>query len=143
MPEPSLSDAELLALLEETRSIAVLGASANPARPSYGVTGYLVAAGFEVYPVNPGHAGQLLFGRPVLPDLASLGFVPDLVDIFRRSEEAGALIDRAVAAGVRRVWLQLGIHDEAATARARKAGAVVVTDRCLKVEHARLVGHSA
>ncbi|SNB53439.1 hypothetical protein SAMN07250955_101361 [Arboricoccus pini] len=138
-----MEDVDLSAILRETRSIAVLGASTNPARPSHSVTGYLVSAGFAVYPVNPACAGQHLFDRLVLPDLAGLGFVPDLVDIFRRSEEAGALIDAAVAMGVRCVWLQLGVHADAASSRARSAGTIVVQDRCLKVEHARLMGHSA
>lgn len=125
-------------ILEETRSIAVVGASVKPHRPSFFVSDYMRRQGYRILPVNPGYAGRTLHGEEVRPDLAGLPLVPDLVAIFRRSELAGAVADAAVALGVRFVWMQVGIRDEAAAARARAAGALVVMGRCLMVEHARL-----
>lgn len=120
-------------LLLATRRIALVGASAKPDRPSFGVMRFLLDRGYDVTPVNPGLAGQEIHGRRVVATLAEAGPL-DMVDVFRRSEEAGAVMDEAVALGARSVWLQLGVVDEAAAARARAKGAAVVMDRCPAIE---------
>jgi predicted CoA-binding protein len=119
----------------------VLGASPNPARASNFVATYLLASTeYEVYFVNP-NASEIL-GRPVYRTLADLPVVPDLVDVFRRSQDLPAVLDEVLAlgAGVRTFWLQFGLFDEAVAGRAEAAGLEVVMDRCLKVEHARFHG---
>jgi predicted CoA-binding protein len=132
-----LDDDAIRRLLLNTRRIAVVGASANPLRPSNGVTGFLVGRGFDVTPVNPGLAGQKLHGATVAASLEEAGPL-DLVDIFRRSEEAGKVIDEAIRLGAKAIWTQLGVIDEAAAARARAAGLVAVMDRCPAIEWPRL-----
>ena len=132
------SDDEIRRILDATRTIAVVGASIKAARPSHFVSRYMAEQGYRILPVNPGYAGQTLFGETVQPDLDSLPLVPDMVAIFRRSEHAGAVADKACARGVRFVWMQVGIRDDAAAARARDCGAAVVMNRCLMVEHRRL-----
>jgi predicted CoA-binding protein len=132
-----LDDAAIRAVLTQTRRIAVVGASANPQRASHGVTGLLIARGYDVTPVNPGLAGQSLLGRPVaarLDDATPL----DMVDVFRAAAEVPPVIDDAIRLGARTVWLQLGIIHEAAAARARATGLVVVMDRCPALEFRRL-----
>ena len=124
-------------ILTATRRIAVVGVSANPARPSNGVFAFLVRRGFDVVGVNPGLAGQSLHGRPVVGSLADAGAL-EMVDIFRRSEDAGAVVDEAILLGARTVWMQLGVVDEAAAVRARAAGLQVVMDRCPAIEWHRL-----
>ena len=137
MAMDGLSDDDIRALLLNTARIAVVGASGNPARPSYGVAGFLIERGFEVTPVNPGLAGQRLHGAEVVATLD--GAAPlELVDIFRRSEEAGAVVDEAIRLGARAVWMQLGVVDEPAAKRARDAGLVAVMDRCPVIEWRRL-----
>jgi predicted CoA-binding protein len=132
------SDAAIRDILTSVRRIALVGASARPDRPSYGVMGWLLARGYEVVPVNPGLAGQAIHGRTVAATLADVPGEIDMVDIFRRSEEAGAVVDAAIARGARVVWMQLGVVDEAAAARARAAGLAVVMDRCPAIEAPRL-----
>lgn len=140
-------DAELRAILSRTRTIAMVGVSPNPVRPSHYVGRYLSLRGFRVIPLNPAHAGTTLFGETVQADLASIpaeiGPI-DMVDIFRRSDEAGAVVDAAIAhllgRGLRTIWMQIGVVDEAAAARAVAAGLDVVMDRCPKIEHQRLYG---
>lgn len=140
-------DAALRAILARTRTIAVVGVSKNQVRPSYYVARYLGLKGFRVIPVNPAYAGETLFGETVHPDLASLpaelGDV-DMVDIFRRSEQAGAVVDEALAhlsgRGLHTIWMQIGVVDTAAAARAEAAGLTVVMDRCPKIEYQRLHG---
>ncbi len=124
-------------LLRRTRRIAVVGASARPERPSYGVMGFLVARGFEVVPVNPGLAGESIHGRRVVATLAEAGPL-EMVDLFRRPEEVLAPVEEAIGLGARAVWMQLGVVNEAAAAAARAAGLVVVMDRCPKIEWGRL-----
>ena len=131
------SDAEIRAILTAVKTIAVVGWSPKPERPSHGVAAFLKARGYRVIPVNPGQAGQKALGETVVASLAEAGPV-DMVDIFRRSEEAGAVADAAVAHGAKVVWMQLGVADEAAAARARAAGLSVVMNRCPKIEIARL-----
>jgi predicted CoA-binding protein len=123
------------AILGGMTRIAVVGISADPARPSNEVAEYLIHQGFKVFVVNP--RLQTVFGMPCYPDLKSLPEPVEVVDVFRRSQEAGAVVDEAIAVGARAVWLQEGVVDEAAAARARQAGLVVVMDRCMLKEHSR------
>jgi len=119
-------------LLDEVRVIAMVGASSRPSRPSHGVMGVLLEHGYEVIPVTP-NATEIR-GQRAYPDLASVPVPLDLVDIFRRSDRAGEHVDEAIAVGAKAVWLQLGVIDHAAAARARAAGLDVVMDRCPKIE---------
>lgn len=135
---PLTDDAEIKALLEETRTIALVGASDRPDRPSYGVMKKLQDHGYRVIPVNPQITGEHLHGEFVFRDLAQLGDPIDLVDIFRRSEAAGEAVDAAIAIGAKAVWMQLGVVNEAAAARAEAAGLKVVMDRCPAIEIPRL-----
>ncbi len=132
-----LSDDDIRALLRRTQRIAVVGASARPERPSHHVTAFLVACGYDVTPVNPGLAGQTLHGRRVAATLAEAAPL-QVVDVFRASREAGAVVDDAIRLGAEAVWMQLGIVDEAAAARGRAAGLTVVMDRCPAIEAPRL-----
>ncbi len=125
-------------ILTSTSRIAVVGASNKPERAGNYVFGFLVARGFEVTGVNPGLAGQTLHGRPVVATLEEAGPL-DMVDIFRASDQAGAVVDEAVRLGARTVWMQLGVIDEDAAARARAAGVRVVMDRCPLQEWGRLM----
>lgn len=131
-------DGEIRELLGQKRRIAVVGASPNPARPSNGVLAFLVAQGHDVIAVNPGHAGKTIHGAPVVATLADVEPPAELVDIFRNSADAGAAVDEAIVHGARAVWMQMGVIDETAAARADHAGLVVVMDRCPKVEIPRL-----
>ena len=131
------SDATVAEILTRTRRVAVVGASNRPDRPSYGVMAALVAHGYEVTPVNPVLAGQLIHGRTVVAALDKAGTL-DMVDIFRASDAAGAVVDEAIRLGARTVWMQLGVIDAAAAARARAAGLLVVMNRCPKIELMRL-----
>lgn len=135
---PLNSDDEIRSLLQNARTIAVVGASDKPDRPSYGVMEALQTHGYRVIPVNPQITGQHVHGEYIWRELSQLEPAIDIVDIFRRSSEAGEAVDQAIAAGAKAVWLQLGIHDDAAVARAEAEGLQVVQDRCLKVEAARL-----
>lgn len=130
-------DAELRKILTSVKTIALVGWSPKPDRPSHRVAAFLKARGYRVIPVNPGQAGQVALGETVVASLAEAGPV-DMVDIFRRSEEAGAVVDAAIAAGTKVVWMQLGVVDEAAAGRARAAGLRVVMDRCPAIEMPRL-----
>ncbi len=135
---PLESDADIATLLKETKRIALVGASQNPGRPSYGVMQYLLSQGYEVIPVNPGLAGQELLGQTVVESLAAISPPVDMVDIFRNSEAAAAVVDDAIGHGAKSVWLQIGVINEDAAARAEEAGLKVVMDRCPKIEIARL-----
>jgi predicted CoA-binding protein len=130
-------DSEIRDILASVKTIAVVGWSPKPDRPSHGVAAFLKRRGYRVIPVNPGQAGQAALGETVVATLAEAGPV-DMVDIFRRSEEAGAVVDEAIAAGAGVVWMQLGVIDEAAADRARAAGLKVVMDRCPAIEIPRL-----
>ena len=140
-------DAQIRTLLNTTRTIALVGASANPARPSWIVLKYLLDRGYAVTPVNPGLAGQDLLGRRVAATLAevqaSLGGQPtDMVEIFRNSAAAGPLVDEALALDPlpKVIWMQLGVRDDAAADRAEARGITVIMNRCPKIEYGRLSG---
>ena len=133
-------DDYLRAILRGVKTVASVGVSANDMRPSYFAMLYLQNKGYRVFPVNPRYAGQKILGETVYPQLADLPEPPDMVQVFRRSEEAGAVVDAAIAAGVKVIWMQLGVRDDAAAARAEAAGLRVVMDRCPKIEYARLFG---
>ena len=126
------------AILKECRTIAVIGLSSSPSRASHGVASYMKRHGYKVIAVNPNETD--VFGEKSYPALASVPDKVDLVDIFRRSSEAGAAVDDAIAAGAKAVWLQEGVIDEAAAQRALDAGLQVVMDRCWLKEHARRQG---
>lgn len=132
-----LDDDAIRRVLAETRRIAVVGASANATRPSYGVARFLVSCGYTVIPVNPGLSGQTLHGHPVMADLASAGAL-DMVDIFRNANDVAPVVDTAIRLQARTIWMQLGVINEAAAARARDAGLTVVMDRCPVIECGRL-----
>ncbi|HET9018027.1 MAG TPA: CoA-binding protein, partial [Acetobacteraceae bacterium] len=134
------ADAFLRGILQRTRTIAVVGASANWNRPSTFVMRYLQTKGYRAIPVNPGLAGQTLLGETVYAALRDIPERIDLVDIFRAPEHVGPIVDDAIAIGAKTVWMQLGIRDDAAAARAQAAGLEVVMDRCLKIEFGRLGG---
>ena len=141
------SDDLLRKVLAETRVIACVGVSKNQIRPSFYVARYLGLKGFRVIPINPVYAGETLLGETVYPDLASIppeiGAI-DMVDVFRRSDQAGGVVDEALASlsdrGLRTIWMQIGVIDEAAAARAEAAGVRVIMDRCPKIEYQRLNG---
>ena len=129
-------------ILNRSRTVAVVGASANPARASYFVLTYLLSSStdFEVYPVNPRAANSEILGRRGYPSLADLPATPDIVDVFRRSEDLPSVADEAVAVGAPVFWAQLGLWSSEAARRCAAAGLEVVMDRCLKIEHARFHG---
>jgi hypothetical protein len=125
----------LRTLLREARTVAVVGLSPDPTRPSHGVARYLQRAGYRIVPVNPGHA--MILGERSYPTLAAAArdSAIDVVDVFRRSEYAGGVVDEAIPLEPRLIWLQQGVVDEAAAARAAAAGIPCVMDRCLAVDH--------
>lgn len=125
-------------LLVECRRIAVVGLSSNPARPSYRVAAYMQRQGKVVIPVNPRET--MVLGQPAYPSLTTVPGAVDLVTVFRRSEEAGAVVDEAIRINAKAVWLQEDVIDEAAALRARQAGLEVVMDRCWLKEHGRCLG---
>ena len=133
-----MNDADIAEILTTTKSIALVGASDKPDRPSYGVMAFLLDKGFDVTPVNPMLVGKRIHGREVHADLKSIGRRIDMVDIFRRSDQVAPIVDDAIAIGAKTVWMQLGVSDEASAERARAAGLKVVMNRCPKIEWARL-----
>ena len=135
---PLTRDEDIAELLRNARTIAVVGASDRPDRPSYGVMKALQDHGYRVIPVNPQITGEHVLGEFVWRELGQIGVPIDIVDIFRRPDAAGEAVDQAIAVGAKAVWLQLGIVNEAAAERAEAAGLKVVMDRCTKIDVARL-----
>jgi predicted CoA-binding protein len=138
MPTSNPPDDAIRDILIRYRRIAVVGLSDKPERPSYGVAAYLQRAGYHITPVNP--TVEETLGLTAVDSLAEVPPPVEIVDVFRRSEDVPPVVEDAIAAGAKVVWLQLGIVNEAAAERARQAGLTVIQDRCLKVEHARLLG---
>src|SRR5215470_15189615 len=134
------SDAQLRAILQRVKTIAMVGSSSNWNRPSYFVMKYLQGKGYRVIPVNPGVAGQELLGETVYASLREISEPVDMVDVFRPAREASAIVDDAIAIGAKVVWMQLGIRNDAAAATAEKAGIEVIMNRCPKIEFGRLGG---
>ncbi len=132
------TDREITELLTSTRRIALVGASANPDRASNRIFKFLLEQGYDVTPVNPGLAGQELHGVRVVESLADIEGEIDMVDIFRNSAAAGEVVDEAIEADTKAVWMQLGVINEPAAERAVAAGLEVVMDRCPKIEIPRL-----
>lgn len=138
MPDDASDDATIRRILTEVKTIALVGWSPKPDRPSHRVAAYLKARGYRVIPVNPGQAGQDSgLGEVVRGSLAEVGPV-DMVDIFRRSEEVGPVVDAAIVSGARVIWMQLGVENAAAAAKARAAGMEVVMNRCPAIDIPRL-----
>ncbi|RJF85685.1 CoA-binding protein [Sphingomonas cavernae] len=135
---PLTHDEDIARLLGDARTIALVGASDRPHRPSNRVMRFLQGQGYRVIPVNPQITGEHVHGEFVWRDLSQLGDPIDIVDIFRRPEAAGEAVDQAIAIGARAVWMQLGVINEAAAARAEAAGLKVVMDRCPAIEIPRL-----
>jgi len=135
-------DSHLREILTRTRRIAVVGVSMNPVRPSYYVARYLTLKKYEVVPVNPGHAGQMLFGETIVASLSDIEGGVDMVDIFRRSEHVPPLVEEALGAfpNLQTIWMQIGVEHAEAAARARARGVDVVMNRCPKIEYQRLFG---
>ncbi|MEP3276166.1 MAG: CoA-binding protein [Stappiaceae bacterium] len=142
MNHDTYSDVHIRDILSSVKTIAIVGASANIVRPSYFVLQYLIAKGFEVYPVNPGHAGKTILGRPVYGKLEDVPVALDMVDIFRSSEMAGPVTDMALTLQPlpKVIWMQLSVRNDAAAERAEAMGVEVIMDRCPKIEYGRLSG---
>ena len=129
-------------ILQRTKSIAIVGVSLNPVRPSYFVARYLSLKGYKIIPVNPGHAGETLLGQTVVGSLADISDPVDMVDIFRRSEAVGPIVDDAIQhlEGLSTIWMQIGVENEQAAEVATQAGLDVIQNRCPKIEYQRLFG---
>jgi len=139
----SYSDEYLRSVLDRARIIAMIGASPHWNRPSYFAMKYLQGKGFRVIPVNPRAVGETILGETVYGDLKDISERIDMVDVFRNSEAAGPLADDAIAIGAKVLWMQIGVRNDAAAARAEAAGLQVVMNRCPKIEYSRLHGELA
>jgi predicted CoA-binding protein len=137
MPHQDENVESISEILRSVKVVALVGASANPSRDSNGVMRYMQGKGYRVIPVNPGLAGQTLNGEKVYATLSDIPGKIDMVDVFRNSEAAGPVADEAVKIGAKVIWMQLGVVNEAAAERARKAGLKVVMNHCPKIEIAR------
>ena len=135
---PLTADEDIAELLRNARTIAMVGASDRPDRPSNRVMKFLQGQGYRVIPVNPQITGEHVHGEYVWRELGQIGEPIDIVDIFRRSDAAGEAVDQAIAVNAKAVWMQLGVINEAAAARAEAAGLKVLMNRCPKIEIARL-----
>ena len=131
---------ERLRILNENRTIAMVGLSADPMRPSHFAAIYMQSEGYDIIPVNPRHAGKTILGQTVYASLEEIPRPVQIVDVFRRSDEVPAVARSAVAIGANVLWMQLGVINEEAARIAREAGLEVVMDRCVKIEHARFFG---
>ncbi|RUM21229.1 CoA-binding protein [Rhizobium vallis] len=141
MNHDTYTDDYLAEILRSIKTIALTGASPNPARPSNGVMGYLLSRGYEVIPVNPGQAGKQIQGRTVYTRLADIPVPIDMVDVFRAAEYLDGVVDEAMALKPlpKVIWAQLGVRDDAAAAKAEAAGIKVIMDRCPAIEYPRLI----
>lgn len=126
-------DVDLAQIISAAKTIAVVGLSPKPTRPSYQVADYLQQAGYRIIPVNPGH--DQILGQRCYPNLESIPESIDIVDIFRNPKEVPTIVDSAIAIGAKVIWMQLGITDETAASKAKEAGLTVIMDRCLKIDH--------
>lgn len=135
-------DAQIRAILDEAKTIAIVGASANPVRPSFFVLKYMIDKGYTVFPVNPGQAGKTILGRPCFASLAEVPQPIDMVDVFRASEAVPGILEETLALSPRPkvLWMQLGIIHAQAAAQAEEAGMQVIMNRCPKIEYGRLSG---
>ena len=142
MDHETYDNAYISGILNDVRTIAIVGASANDVRPSYFVTKYLIDKGYEVHPVNPGQAGKEILGRRVYASLAEVPGAIDMVDIFRPSASVPGVVDEALALDPlpKVIWMQLTVRHDEAAAKAEAAGIKVVMNRCPKIEYARLCG---
>jgi uncharacterized protein len=144
MNHDSYSDLYISDILESTKTVAMVGASANTNRPSYFAMKYMLAKGFTVHPINLGQAGKEILGQTVYADLADVPAPVDMVDIFRNSEAAGEIVDYAIELApklaIKVIWMQLGVRNDEAARRAETAGLNVVMNRCPKIEYGRLTG---
>ena len=140
MNHDSYSDAYIRDILVRYRTIAMVGASANPSRPSYFAMKYLKEKGFRVIPVNPGQAGKEILGEKVYASLADIGEPVEIVDIFRASDAALPIVREAIRIGAKVVWMQLGVRNDEAAKLAEEAGLKMVMNRCPKIEYGRLSG---
>jgi predicted CoA-binding protein len=141
---PRYSDALIARLLRSVKTIAMVGASPNPVRPSFFAMKYLLDKGFRIIPVNPGQAGKEILGETVYARISDLPAPVDMIDIFRNSDAAGPITDEALAnkdrLGLKVIWMQLGVINEEAAKRAEAAGLTVIMNRCPKIEYGRLSG---
>jgi hypothetical protein len=133
-----MNDAQIKRILQTTRTIAVVGLSSNSAKASYSVASYMKSQGYHVIPVNPN--ATEVFGEKAYPDLLSVPDKVDLVQLFRPSAAVPPFVEQAIQIGAKAIWMQSGIWNDEAAARARAAGLDVVMDRCMSVEHRRLFG---
>lgn len=140
MDHDTYDDDYIRDILESVRTIALVGASATPVRPSYFAMKYMQAKGYKVIPVNPKKAGKMLLDEMCYASLSDIPEPVDMVDIFRNSEAAGAISDESVTIKAKVVWMQLGVRNDAAAVRAEAAGCKVVMNRCPKIEFGRLSG---
>ena len=140
MNHDDYDDKYIISVLNDAKTVAMVGASANWNRPSFFAMKYMQQKGFRVIPVNPGVAGQEILGETVMASLDEIDEPIDMVDIFRNSEAAGPITDDAIKAGAKIIWMQLGVQNDAAAKRAEDAGLRVVMNRCPKIEYARLYG---
>lgn len=136
MPFANPSDAAIRALLAQPHVIAVVGCSPDPTRDSHRIAQLLIAKGHEVFPVNP--SAQEILGRRCYDSVRAVPAAVDMVDIFRRSDQVGPIVDDAIAIGAKIIWMQLGVIDAGAAERAQRAGLTVVMDRCPAIEYRRL-----
>ncbi|MEQ8825356.1 MAG: CoA-binding protein [Filomicrobium sp.] len=144
MNHDDYDDGLIAETLNNVRTFAFVGASANPSRPSYFAMKYLLAKGYDVHPVNPGHAGNKILGRMTYATLADVPAPLDVVDVFRNSEAALEITREAIRMkdqlGIKVVWMQLGVRNDEAAAEAERAGLTVIMNRCPKIEYGRLSG---